>query len=261
MMTKRLLPILLLALLISCNNQNNVNSDQEVQKEEPASSMKEIEPEEGMSIETDQKKPGSVSINLADENAKIDGGQDREISFMFNKGTTAYENDDFEAGVEVFKQIIVKDPDNRKAYFNLGLGYFELTQYYDALKSFNNAIALSPRDSMSIQYRGRVYYMLGDFQNCFIDYNKVVEMKPNDPIAWYNRGTAKGQLKDYLGALQDFDKSIELDPDYAEAWFNRGLANYFQGRLHEACYDWRKAHSLGHYESEKALRKYCESEE
>jgi len=252
---------LLIALLVSCNNHKTESSDQEGQKDEPVLSIKEVEPDEELSVQADQENPGSVTINLPDERSQMESGQDREVSFMFNKGTTAYENDDFVNGVEIFENIIEKDPDNRKAYYNLGVGYNELGRYHDAIKAYSNAIAISPRDSMSIQSRGRVYYLLGDFKNCMMDYEKVLQMKPDDAIAWYNRGTVKGQLKDYLGALQDFNKSIELDPNYAEAYFNRGLANHLQGRTHDACYDWRKAHSLGHYESEKALRQYCEDGE
>ena len=127
--------------------------------------------------------------------------------------------------------------------------------------AFDKAIEILPNDALSIQYRGRVYYMLANFPKCLEDYNKVVELKPEDPIAYYNRGTAKGRVKDYLGAISDFDRALELDPEYAEVYYNRGLANYFQGRLHEACYDWRKAHALGHYESEKAIRTYCEGDQ
>ena len=66
------------------------------------------------------------------------------------------------------------------------------------------------------------------------------------------------EAKDFRDRIKDFDKALELDPEYAEAYYNRGLANYHQGRLHDACFDWRKAHSLGHYEAEKAIRGYCE---
>ncbi|MEN8226014.1 MAG: tetratricopeptide repeat protein [Bacteroidota bacterium] len=260
-MIKRVLPFLLIAFLISCNNQQADDSNQKEQLDEQLDSMKEVENDDAKEVVPDTNKPGSVDISLSAEQMQMGQGHTQEISVQFRKGTNAYANDDFEGGINIFKEIITQDPDNRKAYYNLGVGYFETGKYHDALKSFDNAVAIDSEDALSIQYRGRVYYMLGDFQNCLADYERVVEVKPEDPLAWYNRGTAKGQLKNYLGAIKDFDKAIELNPDYAEAYFNRGLANHFQGRTHEACYDWRHAHSLGHYESEKALRSYCEGDQ
>ena len=111
-----------------------------------------------------------------------------------------------------------------------------------------------------MQYRGKVYYILKDFRNCLRDYEQVVEMKPNDPVSYFNRGAVRGRINDYGGAIEDFTRAIELNPDYDEAYYNRGLANYHTGRLHDACYDWRKAHSLGHYEADKAIKAYCEGE-
>lgn len=280
-MIRKYLPFLLLTALLACNNSPEKAGKEQDQKNitekvtDPATeAMPAVPPansdESGIEVQVSQDNPGSVTINTREsgqEQVKEEPLQgtmtapNREVSFLFSKGTTAYNNDDYEAGIGYFNQIVEKDPENRKAFYNLGVGYFELNKFQDALRSFNKAISLNPRDSLAIQYRGRVYYMLGDFQKCFKDYDLVVKMKPGDYVSWYNRGTAKGQLKDYLGAIQDFDKAIELNPEYGEAYYNRGLANFYQGRRHEACYDWRKAYNLGHYQSEKALRSYCEDGE
>lgn len=274
---KRYLSIMLIMALAACNStatdkkdagQGEQNAQTTELTPEPLATEKPaVTKNREMEVVASQDNPGSVTINVPDDDTKAKQQeelqaqqQDRETAFLFNKGTTAYSNEDYETGIGYFKQVLEKNPENRKAVYNLGVGYFELNKFSDALASFNKAIAMNPRDSLSIQYRGRVYYMLGDFEKCLKDYDLVVKMKPDDYISWYNRGTAKGQLHDYLGAIKDFDKAIEINPDYAEAYYNRGLANYYQGRRHEACYDWRKAHSLGHYQSEKALRSYCEDE-
>jgi tetratricopeptide (TPR) repeat protein len=255
----RILPFLLIAFLISCTNQQSEDKITEpVQEETGVLSIEPNDPVSPATEETLAANPDANTVTPADKSSDLKGERDTEATYLFNKGTTAYSNDDFESGIAYFEQIVEIRPDDRKAYYNLGLGYFKLNIFSKALLAFNKAIEIFPNDDLSIQYRGRVYYMLGDFHKCLEDYNRVVELKPDDQVAYYNRGTAKGRVKDYLGAISDFDRAIELNPEYAEAYYNRGLANYFQGRLHEACYDWRKAHGLGHYESEKALRSYCE---
>ncbi len=255
----RILPFLLIAFLISCTNQQSEdNATEPGQEETGVLSIEPNEPANPASEESLTANPDANTIKPGDKSTDQEETRDTEAAYLFNKGTTAYNNEDFESGVGYFEQIVEMHPDDHRAYYNLGLGYFNLNKFSNALVAFNKSIEILPNFSLSIQYRGKVYYMLEDFRKCLEDYNKVVELEPEDPIAYYNRGIAKGRLKDYLGAISDFDRAIELNPEYAEAYYNRGLANYFQGRLHEACYDWRKAHGLGHYEAEKALRSYCE---
>jgi len=257
---KKILPLLLIVFLLSCNNQEPADKKGDTENavtEMPPSGHDQPEPLSKVeSPDADTAKELPPPKKEGAEEASLD----QDCSYLFKMGTTAYSNDDYRQGVQYFEQITARYPKDRRAYYNLGLGYFKLDRFKDALNAFNKAIAIFPDDSLSLQYRGRVYYMLGDFKNCLEDYEKVVTLKPNDPIAYYNRGTARGRTKDYTGAIADFDRAVELNPEYAEAFFNRGLANFHLGRLHDACFDWRKAHGLGHFEAEKALRAYCEGD-
>jgi tetratricopeptide (TPR) repeat protein len=250
---KRILPLILIAFLVSCNNQQADNKESE--ENTYAIEEKVSLDENNNSVAINQDEATSESSTAYDERERPN---DQETIMLFQKGTTAYENGEYAQGVEYFKQVLLKYPADRRAYYNLGLGHFHLNNFQEALSAYNNAIRIKPDDALSYQYRGRVYYMMENFPECLKDYEKVVEINPDDPIAYYNVGTAKGRIGNYLGAIKDFDRAIELDPDYGDAYYNRGLANYYQRRLHEACYDWRMAHSLGHYEAEKAIRAYCE---
>jgi tetratricopeptide (TPR) repeat protein len=249
--------LLILSFLASCNNSPKTDPESE-NRDDTVITAQEPEvtaPKTHLSAQTTDDE-SSVSLNLTDMGSTPEAKQ--EISVLFSKGTDAYASEDFATGVEYFEQIVSEQPDNRKAYYNLGVGYTKLQRFSEALKSFSKAIEIIPNDAISIQYRGRVYYMMGNYEKALEDYTRVLDLKDTDPVSWYNRGTAYGAMKLYRKAKEDFDKAITLDPEYALAFFNRGLANYYLGMRHEACVDWRKAHSLGHYESEKALTAYCE---
>ncbi len=247
---KRILLLLSVAFLASCTSQQEPKTETSVNTGVSVDSVPEVG--EGTLV----LEPEEFKLELGE--AEGGGYRSQEIAQLFRQATNAYDNGDFAAGIELFKQIAAKEPNDSRAYYNLGIGYFRLDKFADAIKAFTEAIKISPEDYLSFQYRGRVYYMMGNYKNCLYDYSRVVKLNPNDPISYYNRGLAKGRVHDYLGAVEDFDKAIELDPEYAEAYFNRGLANFYRGSLHESCYDWRKAHSLGHYEAEKAIKAYCE---
>jgi len=254
---KRIFLLLSVALLISCTQQQESKNTTAVTENE-TEVTDEISPDAVPDVDdaTVVLEPSTQSIELGE----VEGGgyQTQEISELFRQGTSAYANNDFKTGITFFNKIIEENPEDPRAYYNLGIGYFRLNKFPEAIKAFSGAINISPMDSLAIQFRGRVYYMMGNFKSSLEDYKRVVELTPTDPVAYYNRGLARGRTNDYLGAIMDFDKTIELDPENAKAYYNRGLANLHQGRLHDACYDWRKAHSLGHYEAEKAIRGYCE---
>ena len=246
--------------MISCSNQpENQSATKPIENETEASNITDIPPEPEVAPGTQVLEPTVTELQLGETEGG--GYTNQAIAQLFRDGTTAYDNKDFTSGIKFFQEIIEKQPKDTRAYYNLGIGYFNLDMFPQAIKAFSDGININPRDSLSIQFRGRVYYMMGDYKNCLTDYSRVVELMPKDPVSYYNRGTAKGRTNDFLGAIKDFDKAIELNPDYAEAFYNRGLANFYQGRLHDACFDWRKAHGLGHYEAEKAIRTYCESKE
>jgi len=256
---KRILYLILITLLISCTNQQTDQAQTEPNETETESAVKtELEPTKAdtskvILITSEEEAEKNLGVHIADSASN-------DLAALFRQGTTAYANDDFEGGVEIFKQFIEMDPTIAKAHYNLGVGLFHLNRFYDALQAFNKALESNPEDPLALQYRGRSYYMLENFSSCLEDYKAVVDLTPNDPVAYYNRGTALGRTKDYLGAIKDFEKAIELKPDYADAYHNCGLANYLQGRLHEACICWEKALGLGHFEAEKAIRAYCEGD-
>ncbi len=256
---KRILFLLSIAFLISCSNQQEPNTSPDPGKLTTTTQRPDADSLAKLDAGAMELEP--EKLEMEEGEVKNDGYSSQEVSQLFRQATSAYDQGNFPVGIDLFKQITEKEPNDGRAYYNLGVGYFKLEKFGEAIKSFSKAISISPRDSLSYQYRGRVYYMMGDYKNCLYDYSRVVELKPDDPIAYYNRGTAKGRTNDYIGAIEDFDRSIALNPDYAEAYYNRGLANFYRGMLHDACFDWNKAYGLGHYNAEKAIKDYCEGKE
>ena len=249
--------IVVMAWITACNQASRTDQSTMLENDTaPAAAEQPIENQKiHLSAQTDDDD-GTVTLSLTDEDALP--AADQEISVLFSKGTTAYANEDFATGVTYFEQIVRENPQNRKAYYNLGVGYAKLQKFSEALNAYTKAIEIIPNDALSLQSRGRVYFIMGKYEKAFEDYDRVLKMKDSDAVSWYNRGTAYGAMKLYSKAKEDFDKAIELDPDYSLAYYNRGLAHFHLGMRHDACVDWRKALSLGHYEADKALGAYCE---
>ena len=84
----------------------------------------------------------------------------------------------------------------------------------------------------------------GNHYGAISDFTKAIEINPSEG-AYYNRGNRRMNLKDYYGAISDYIKAIELDPTFIKAYINRSIAKEKIGDINGACFDAKKAISLG----------------
>ena len=103
------------------------------------------------------------------------------IGALFSYG--GYLNDDFileyEKSIELFRRIIVLEPANYKAYYNLGISYYNLECFEDALHAYKTAIKINPNYKHGYYNIGLLYESTGDFQKAFEAYRKALEIDPN----------------------------------------------------------------------------------
>ena len=175
----------------------------------------------------------------------------------FIKGYAAHKNNNYDAAIECYNKAIELDPNNAKAYNNLGLAYRVGKKDYDkAIDYYNNAIELDHNYAAAYNNLG-VAYRVGrkDYDKAIECYNKAIELNPNYAKAYNNLGLAyKAGKKDYDKAIECYNKAIELNPNYAKAYNNLGAAYARQGNLEKAAEYYKKAASLGHEGSQQWLR-------
>ena len=76
-------------------------------------------------------------------------------------------------------------------------------------------------------------------------------------MAYYNRSRSYYYLGDYYGAISDSTKTIELNSKDKKAYAIRGMSKEEIGDMKGACFDWRKASSLGYEDAAKWVRNQC----
>ncbi|MBI34850.1 MAG: hypothetical protein CMP67_05730 [Flavobacteriales bacterium] len=87
--------------------------------------------------------------------------------------------------------------------------------------------------------------------------NKYIAKDSLNSKAFLQRGIYYSQLGFQVKAIADYDKSLQLDSNESVAYFNRGLAKARFRYSFDACYDIKKAHSLGIHEAEEIYKSYC----
>ncbi len=109
-------------------------------------------------------------------------------------------------------------------------------------KYFNTGIS----DSLRNHYKTQIIHM-----------NQYIAKDSLNSKAFLQRGIYYGQLGFQVEAISDYDRSITLDSNASVAYFNRGLAKARFRYSYDACYDLRKALSLGIESAENIYESCC----
>ncbi|MFX0074133.1 MAG: tetratricopeptide repeat protein [Candidatus Hermodarchaeota archaeon] len=136
------------------------------------------------------------------------------IDALFAYG--GYLNDDYvleyEKSIKFFKRIIDIDPENYRAYYNLGIAYFNLERFNEALKTFKIATSLKP-DYKHCHYNiGLVYEAMGNLEKAIKAYEKALRIDPNFIYAMH----ALKAVKLNLDETEDLSRQSQDKNDYIQ---------------------------------------------
>ena len=93
----------------------------------------------------------------------------------------------YEKAKEIFARILVIDPNNYRAHYNLGIAFFNLGDKKRAKRSLRKALKIKP-----------------DYKYCF-----------------YNLGLIYEEIEKYRKALNYYEKALKIDPQFIYAFTAR----------------------------------------
>ena len=168
----------------------------------------------------DEKKytPEEMSIVLVDK-VKIDKDVREKEKLAYNSVLVGQ----YEIAIQIYKEILQKEPQNLYAKYSLGVVYQRLAQnkqakniYYDLLKGdaenkdeiISNIIAIlieeSPREAI---------YML----------NRLTIQNPEKHYLFASMALAYEKISDYNSAIKNYTKALELDYNNMDYCYNLGV--------------------------------------
>ena len=179
--------------------------------------------------EEDEKKytPEEMNIVLVDK-VKIDKDIREKEKLAYNSVLVGQ----YEIAIEIYKEILQKEPKNLYAKYSLGVVYQRLSQfkqakniYYELLRGdaenkdevINNIIAIlieeSPREAI---------YML----------NRLTIQNPEKHYLFASMALAYEKISDYNSAIKNYIKALELDYNNLNYCYNLGVL-YDQNKQYE----------------------------
>ncbi len=166
-----------------------------------------------------QRKKVSVSIFI--------------LTLVVFGGLTIRRNQDYRSEIAIWKDTILKRPNNSRAYNNLGVGFAAEDKLDEALIAYQEAIRLNPTRENAYVNIGNALTKQGDFEQAIQYFENSLQLKQSR-YALNGLGVLYEKEKKYDEAYHYYLQALEGHPEYGDAHFN--IANILMklGKIDEA---------------------------
>ena len=166
------------------------------------------------------------------------------VQQLFKQGETAESVGNNSQAETIWRKVLQVEPNNGKAYNNLGNALRRQGKLPEALAAHQKALQLNPNDAEAYVGIGNVLNTQGKQQEALACYKKALQLNPKLATAYNGLGIALRGQKKLDEAVAAYQKAIELNPKYATAYNNLGNALSDQKKLDEAVAAYQKALTL-----------------
>ena len=163
------------------------------------------------------------------------------VQQLFKQGETAETVGDNSQAETIWRKVLQVEPNNGKAYNNLGNALRRQGKLPEALTAHQKALQLNPNDAEAYVGIGNVLNAQGKPDEAVAAYRKAIEFDPKYAKAYNSLGNVLSDQKKLDEAVAAYRKAIEFDPKYAAAYNNLGNALYDQKKLDKAVAAYKEA--------------------
>lgn len=124
--------------------------------------------------------------------------------------------------VDFYKRIIQFEPDNHRAYNNLGNAYRQKGMAGETIASYKKSLQIEPSSARTYANLGFVYLHEGNYEMAQEMFEITMKLEPSSAEPYNNMGLlflVRGKEEE---AIAMFNKAIETDPRYKEPYYNLG---------------------------------------
>jgi len=159
------------------------------------------------------------------------------LAILFIAGLSACQNK--ETRIRELQQTVWKNPEDARAYLNLGKEYSRQQKFDEALKAYQRAIAIEPGLDEAYSAMGAAYFNQKNYAAALPWMEKRVKMAPDDSLRHFDLGNVYFQMQRYDDAIASYRLAIDNSYSFEEAWYTMAICYIRAGRMDEA----RKIHA------------------
>jgi cytochrome c-type biogenesis protein CcmH/NrfG len=115
--------------------------------------------------------------------------------------------------IKMLENLVASDPQNRKAWVELGNTYFDSQMPAKSIDAYARALELNPNDPNVLTDQGVMYRQLGWFDKAIENFTKANALDPRHIQSLFNTGIVyRHDLQDYVKATEVWKKYLEINP-------------------------------------------------
>ena len=212
-----------------------------------------------------------------------------------NRAIAHEKNMDFEAAIQDYNTVLLRNPDHPVASFNKinlqkhhqkdteliyslnnyieeyptksegyelrGLHYFETGRYTMALGDFQEAAKINPDNLNNLFNLALTYSKTGQTHESEVIFLQIVEADPGYSSAYFNLGNLMFKRSKYEEAISYFTLAHQYNPTNKLILYNRALAYFEDGQQQMACLDMKLVMEMDRELAENFYTRYCNGNE
>jgi tetratricopeptide (TPR) repeat protein len=148
------------------------------------------------------------------------------LTFLSSARTNVWKDD-----VSLWRDVVIKAPDNYKANYNLGKALMDRGDIEEAFQAFQVSAAKYPSNVETHIALGILYRQTGQIQLAVKSYKKAISINPNNPTAHYNLGNTYAKVKQNNLAIESYRRAIAIDSENSDYHYNLAYLLLVQGQL------------------------------
>lgn len=135
----------------------------------------------------------------------------KNVDALYNLGMCFTELAHPEKAIKALEQCVKYKPDFSNAYVALGFAHSRMNDLGNAKKYFREALKLDANNSFALRNLGGLFGGVGEIEKSLYYLEKAYEIDPHDPNTVYGLGYAYQKVKDYEKADKYYKQVLKMD--------------------------------------------------
>ncbi len=150
-----------------------------------------------------------------------------------NKAVSFHQQGDLQSAQNLYKQILLQNPNNSDALHLLGVIAHQTGKNNESVILINRAIQLKPQSASYYSNKGLALSALKKYEEAITAYDKAILLNKDYADAFYNKGIALHKFQKFDAALTSYKKALILQPKIQDYKIGLLNASIFAGKYEE----------------------------
>ena len=158
----------------------------------------------------DSCKSMKDAVKSNNKESEFSFSKNDEAVALYNKGTTAMQNENIKEALSYFEDAVKKDSKFAFAWDNIGICNRKLNNFDAALNAYKKSLEIDPTGKTPLQNIAIVYEFEKNYDKALEAYLNISNYYPGDAEAYYGAGRIYTLKSDFENGLQNMCKAYNI---------------------------------------------------